>query len=454
MNIDNKNIGNRDDYKKDNFTLKDIALWVKENRSNYYFIKDTVGYESSSPLSNSEYNRLTFLLKEISYDHSNKVRDICSVYDKIPKEDFLLESLKEYESLKPYKKDLEEKIGGYNKDIIEQLIPIKEVILNMKEEAKKLEESNSTDLLEKYASNNYMKDISKNFAESLNSFITDIKNLKEKLKYTNIKISSNIDLNKFKKDFSIIYKELRKNSKLNFWTYLSKRNTLRILRKCKINNKAVSNKEHLNIIRDYINLKVLEEKTLLLWNKYNNEFGFKEVKSINDESLAFIEKHLNIIEIVIGFDKKYKAFFIMTMKDNWYNNLNLYKFNKIEEFYNKVCEVEKLNKIKTLEKTITDISLKLKENIITSELLIYVREFNYEKIEEYYSYINNMLSKKDIVEEILYLTKDLKEVMPLFYKDLQQDKIIDLNFEEAFQYAKYNSLLNGCIKYNKNSKAI
>ncbi|WP_040328654.1 hypothetical protein [Clostridium ihumii] len=438
------------DAVNEKITLKAMTNWVKERNEKYSFVEDSIDFSEDIPLSNDEYNKFIKSINSLSDDDICNVSDLMKIYNKIPNEHVLIDALSQYEAL--FKDNEIVNIIGkvpLHKYSYEQLVKAKENIEILKSNISKFKNNGFEKVLYCVDNNKYFHDITKNVCSKLEFMVKEAWILTNNVYFKNIEIPDNIDLLKLKCDFDIF---LKSNSTIKFKKIIFKlKNTFKysVLKKCKVNGINLCEGADINSVYDYINLKILENEILSIWNNYANKCDLKKLNKIDIESITFIEGELKYLKEIIKFNENYRTFLISDFREYVCEDLPLDQISKIKS----LLLLDKLVMIQLLEKYLCKLKRLFFSCRCTEKLCIYMDNYEYDKIKNHYNYLNELKDKKDQVKTHNILQKKLKKTMPKFYENIKRNKtrFIGLDFEELFKYTKFNGVLNGKIKSNKYS---
>ena len=434
-------------YKGEEYTFIEVAKWLRENREKYDFLKDSVCYGVEQPMTNEEYLDLVSLLNTVSKDEIQYSDEIIQLIDTFPKLYKLINLTKDLEKLKKKEEALKKKINGYSYDnsILVNIVEINNKLDGLIEELKGIESENLNLLLEKYNDDSYTKDITREFLDQGGKSINEISNIVKDLALKELKIPHFVDFKTFKKDFELVYNELRKNKKIGLMFKLTNKNSMYIMESCKVNNKTMENQLVRETIKKYIRKKELEEDFLMLWNNYAKSFNLKTYSEVTIENINILDESIKYIRSISELNEKYINPIKKLTGNNIPNNLNLYNYDdvlKLKSIFKSINEVSDILKI---NKQIDEYKLLFEKNKVTSGLDEYILNYNYDGIYEKYREFQRLISINKNVVRIKSLMEKLRTTMPIFYDDFKDNskKYIALNFEEAFKYLSWRSLLDG-----------
>ncbi|NFN87485.1 DNA helicase, partial [Clostridium sporogenes] len=237
------------------YKLVHIGSWLNENQYKYDWIKDNIRYEDIKPVNEEQFNKLIKLLKNNGKEYIDNINESIFICNKIP-------SYKEVENKLDRMIYLESNLSFYKNKIKGWYIPAEckcnydillDFLYNCVEKMKSITEE---PILGKMFKLYYSSEV---FRDSINNFLLNLNNSKEKL----IKIRSNInqysieikeinDIDIFIKDYEKVYSKVKGKKKIGkiFKAINSKYDY--IFRNCYINGENIKNIEHLNIINDYV----------------------------------------------------------------------------------------------------------------------------------------------------------------------------------------------------------
>ncbi|NFL72276.1 DNA helicase [Clostridium sporogenes] len=437
------------------YKLVHIGSWLNENQYKYDWIKDNIRYEDIKPVNEEQFNKLIKVLKNNGKEYIDNINESIFICNKIP-------SYKEVENKLDRIIYLESNLSFYKNKIKGWYIPAEckcnydillDFLYNCIEKMKSITEE---PILGKMFKMYYSSEV---FRDSINNFLLNLNNSKEKL----IKIRSNInqysieikeinDIDIFIKDYEKVYSKVKGKKKIGKIFKAINNKYDYIFRNCYINGENIKNIEHLNIINDYVEeRKIYNFLNRLLDNIINNYI--QEDFNYNIDNLISIENIIDNLDIIKNWNREFRDKIIKLLgRIRIPININWYEINTYEYFIQCIESIKSINEYNDLKAFMEIIKKQVRNFESLNSMIKGIDKEDISYIKEAYIHIEKIMSMKSDMDEINYTYKKLEESCPKTLEFILENYKKDYkfnNWENAWKWAQYNNLFKKLEKIDE-----
>lgn len=424
----------------------DIAKWVKENEYKCSWVQDQISLEEDMPLTESEFDRLIGLLKEVSRGYKENFKAINIMLQKLPSSNEICNSVYRFKELEENQENYIEALDGWR--IPDNNRCNYDELLNLLEECKfkmeELDKDSFTNILEKYYSSKIIRESLNDVERKCNDYMLMLEKIKIELRNHKVEIPNNIEFNK---DFGSLYERLSLRGRIGWLFKFIHREYTYITNECKVDGNPLENLQQASIIKLYLQQKSIFKELKNLWNNIMKEYGGNLTLSEGKElGLIVIEEYVKKLNTVVNWDNNYKSQITLMLGKisvpegiDWYRKdtydyliKSILCIKKLEEYNNLKAYIEILKKVLLN----TDKAIELKEAV--EELDINKIKIALNKIESF-----NRIKNKAL--ELDKLINKLKIVCPATAEKITNEwegcRYNSSDWKKAWKWAKCNSLL-------------
>lgn len=441
-------------YKNETFTLTELAKWARENKNIYSWIDDNIQLKTRCPLNEEEFNTLIKLIKENNKEEIDKLNQIKDLLYKIPSYEDISLKLDRIiyleENLPKYKDSIERWEIKYSDTNIEELLKL---VIKAQEKIEQIDNSWLKAVMKSYYNNEASKEFWQDIILNLNNYVRQISVIKQIVNSHNVKIPSNIDIDKLQSDFEVLNKHIQSKGKLGPMFRVFHNNLSYILDGCEVDFRPISTKEQCDIFSKSIEKDILERSLRTLWNNTVKEFGGKLVTNSDNNLLNTIAENAIEIESIINWEDEYVNPILKLLGDaKTPIELNLYNKKSYDYLIKGLKSLQCIKEYEELTKYIDDTRKLFLKNDYLSEASDWIAEYDKAKIRKLYDQLWKLRELKDKCEQINKLLVRLKEICPTFTKKLldqwSDNSLKDYykNWDNAWKWRAATSLLNEVYK--------
>jgi len=450
--IENQNIK----FEGQEYKIIDAAKWVKENESQYSWIEDEIRLGQHMPLTESEFEKLMCLLKEVNRDYRENLKTINVMLEKLPSSSEIWNCVFRF-------KELDSNYENYIRAIGRWRVPDNnrcnyDNLLNLLEECKcKMEELDKDifiKILDKYYGNKIIRESLNDVARKCNDYMLLLGKIKSKLRTHKVEIPQNT---RFNKDFYILYEKLSSRGKLGRIFKFIHPEYNYIIKECRVDGRNLETLEQALIIKLYLQQKSIFKELKNLWNNMMKGYGSSLVLSESKElGLIAIQEYVKKLNIIVNWDKNYRSKIILMLgkisvpedidwhkKDTYDYLLKSVKcIKKLEEYNNLKAYIEILKKLILTTDRVTELKEAMEE-LDTNKIKIALN-----KIESFNKIKNKSLELDKLINKLTIACPLTAE------KIISKWELANENFKDwkhAWRWAKWNNLLKKICSSNLDS---
>lgn len=436
-------------YDNKEYSLMDMAKFVRENEGTLDYIEDNITLHTKSPLSNSEFEEFLYLL-EIYNLNNMKIYEECKNYlDKLPNEIELLEKIKKYNDIN---KDI-----YYHRKVVDNWSD-KDItsysnshLLNLLDEGySKLEEIEGTyfeNIMKSYHGSPAVMNIWNGFVEYCKENLNNIYTLKGELNKHNIELPNNVEIVKFEHDFKTIDKVISEKGKIGPLFKLLHGDLKYIIDNLKVNHELIGNLKQVEIVNNYIKLNNLERDLKSYYNKTMKEYNGQVIQEDDDNYLVIIENTLEKLDKIKNWNTLYKDKILNLLKAKYFNReINFYDKESYKYIKDSLLSLKVLKDFKIISDELDNISKELYKYECFKQISYKINEYDYESIKDIFKTINYLKKNSKDIEKLIKFRNILNEDCPKLLKKILSQKNENLkdkfkNFQGAIKYKAFYDFL-------------
>lgn len=450
--LERKNVN----YDGREYTLMDIAKWVRSNRKKYCWLEDRISMEDIMPLTEREFDLLIYLREVVDKNQKYEFDNLKGVIGKIPEDDEICGKISEYKKLRlEYHRYIKMLKGWY--------VPCDSVceydkLLALLEECKGkitiLGEGVWGSIFNKYYNSNLTRQTFKDLLYKSNNCMLIFSKIRNQIRNHNIEISDDIDIDSFLENFEVLYSCFDKKGKIGKIFIMTHPECNYVLKNCKVDGVPLRNMEQAIIVKLYIQQRQIVNELKNIWNNTMRDYGLKTVTlSMKPSDMVIMEKNLEYLQEIVNWDMKYKKLIeknlgrIAFPKDiDWHNKES---YDYLAECVKAIKGVNTYNDdkayIEVFKKTIKNTG-KLKK------LYEAVDKLNVEEVKAVLQELREIKGLKNKCIKIDELVDKLSKVCPETAENIidnwgsGKEKFND--WAQAWKWAQWNSLLDHMYSLN------
>jgi superfamily I DNA and/or RNA helicase len=439
------------EYQGQEYSLMQMAKWVKNNEDNHSWIVDKLQFNQVNPLSAQEFNELVTLVSIINKEQITKVNKIYKYITAIPREEELCSKIVEISKLEQEQHIHTKNIENWN-DVSSIDYGNRRLLRLVDDAIERLEgfENNwLSNVMKDYYEGNESQLRWKQLAYKCNEYISNISKIKHELNNHKLEMPSDVDINKFKADFDIVARTISEKAKLGVIFKMLHGNLKYIFEGCKVDYESINNAEQVIVVDLYIKLQLLERELKDLWNNTVKEHGGKLINDSDINYVIEISKEIIRIETIIDWDKDFRNNIINFIPDKNFNKA-LYWYEKqtyiyLKEGFESLKLISKYNKLNC---EMEEIKNTIHSDGCLGRLLDAINARSIENIQTVYMEISNLIQLAPKVIRLKDLSKRLESSCPALLEnitnaeELAKMNVQNLDWEEAWQWKKWNDFLS------------
>jgi superfamily I DNA and/or RNA helicase len=438
------------EYEGHKYNLMYMAKWVKDNEDIDSWLVDKISFNDSPPLSNEEFKELVILWSTIKKEQIKEINEIDKYVAVLPKEQDLCDKIKELFNLEKELHIHEENIKNINNSNLidygnRRLLKLVDDAI---ETLEGFENNWINKVLEQYYTDNESRSLWKQLVCKCNEYTKGINEIKSELNNHKLEIPSDIDINKFKKDFDVVAKTISEKGRLGIVFKMFHGDLKYIFEGCKVDYELINNSEQIMVVDLYIKLQLLQRELKNIWNNTVKEHGGMIIDDSNLNYLGAIAKDIASIETIINFDKDFTNNIINFLPDkNLVKNLCWYKRETYIYLRDGFNSLKQLNKCNKLSCEMEQIKVDFQSVGCLEKLHNAIDKRNEKDIREVYTEIERLMEKAPEVLKLTQLSAKIETCCPILLEKItgSEEEILnnlkDLNFVEAWKWKKWNDFL-------------
>lgn len=439
-------------YHGRDYSIMEIAKWLKENEEEYSWIEDDINSHIKSPISENEFEEVIGFLNEVPSREREMISKVLPILDKMPTHDELYNVFIKYEELRNNydnnKRILEKWNISDNKGFdYESLIELLEEGYN---KLNICEEKELGNFIRDFNNSALLRDSAMDLLLRWKSYIKRISVIRKELNQHCITLPQEVDLSHLEKDFQIVFHELDKKGKISKWFTLKNKSQRYIVDKCLVDGNPISDIYQATILKLYFEKQQIIKGITKVWNStfknYKNICGISE----KEEDLIRVEKYIYKIEnlcqwtnnIKPNIIKKFGA--IVIPNDISLNNRE--GLLNIKECCKSIKEMYELQEIEIF----LDSIIRIMNNSGFSILCEALEKRDVAKLQESFKEVERLRlirNKLNRINEILY---KIKGVCPRLYTKLTTEESLNMkSWNNAWKWKEWDNILKGVWKQNE-----
>lgn len=439
-------------YHGRDYSIMEIAKWLKENEDEYSWIEDDVNSNIKSPVSESEFEEVIGFLNEVPNREREMISKILPILDKMPTYDELYNVFTKYEELKNNydnnKRILEKWNISDNKGFdYERLIELLEEGYN---KLNICEEKELDSFIKDFNNSALLRDSAMDLLLRWKSYIKRISVIRNELNQHCITLPQEVNLCDLERDFEIVFHELDKKGKISKWFTLKNKSKRYVIDKCLVDGNPISDIYQATILKLYFEKQQIIKGVTKVWNS-----TFKNYKSVcgiseREEDLIKAEKYIYKIENLCQWTSNIKPNIInkfgAIVIPNDIDLNNRKGLLNIKQCCKAIKEIYEFQEIQIF----LDSIIRIMNNSGFSILCEALEKRDIEKLQESFKeverlrFIRNRLNR---INEILY---KIKGVCPRLYTKLTTEESLNMkSWNNAWKWKEWDSILKGVWKQNE-----
>lgn len=436
-------------YNNENYSLMDMAKYIRENSKELSYIDDSLSIKDKSPLTNEEFEEFLELLEIYSLIEVENYENTKEYTDKLPELIELVEKIDKYRELlsdiyihrKIVSQWSDKEVTSYSNNHL----------LNLLDEAyKNIEEIENTyvyTIMKNYYCSKVKGDIWTEFIEHCGETLKEVSRLRSELNKHKVQLPENVDMNNFKKDFEIVDKVLREKGKIGTIFKLLHGNVKYILESVKIDYEPISTLEHAEVINNYMKLYKLERDLKNYYNNTMKEYGGRLVTPADVNFNNIIEDAIEKITMVIEWENNYKDKILGLLKAKHFNReINFCEKDSYSYIKDSLLSLKAIKEFDDLAEYLDDNIKTLRRYDCFEELADKIEENNSSFVLKYYERISYLNKSSQDIEKLIKFRNILMDSCPKFTKYIlvHQRETLKLNFknfEGAFKYKVWSDYI-------------
>ncbi|NEU04042.1 AAA family ATPase [Clostridium senegalense] len=450
------------EYNGDKYTLMDMAQYIREHEELNY-IDDNLCIKDHPPINEDELNNVIQLLETFDNSDLEFYEGIKGNISKLPNLEIVIklmtQYIKEVANIEHHNKVLsnwsDKDITSYNNSHL----------INLLDDGYKtlceIENTYVAKLMKVYHGSNTSREFWDSFLKHCKEQISEISNLKAELNKSTVELPSDLDFDKFKKDFKCVDKVINEKGKVTTFFKMLHGNVKYILEDIKVNYNNITSKEQVEVINMYIKLNELERD---FKNYFNN--GITELDGvtldINEKNyIVKVEDAIQKIEIVTSWDSSYKDKILNLLKAKHFSKeINLYNKDTFSYIKESLISLRSIKNINSIKNEINNIVKELRKYDVFDELSNNIEKGNVRFIKAYNAKVSYVRTNAYRLDKLIMLRDKMLKVCPKVTKymfALRGDVLTNefVKFHDAFKYKVFYDYIimmhvNDIMKLEKN----
>lgn len=440
-------------FENKEYTIIDVAKWVKENESKYSWIEDEVKLGQDMPLNENEFEKLISLLKEVGRDYKENLKTMNIMLEKLPSSSEICDCVYRF-------KELSNNHQNYTRVIDKWRIPDNnrcnyDNLLNLLEECKgKMEELNKgifINILKRYYSSKVVRESLNDVVRKCSDYMLTLKKIKKDLKNHTVEIPKNVE---FDRDFQVLYESLNSKGHVGIIFRFIHPECKYIINECKVDGRTLETLGQALIVKLYLKERYIFKKLKNLWNNIIKEYGGNLILFESIElGLIAIEDYIKKLSVIVNWDENYKSKTILMLgKISVPEDIDWHKKDTYDYLINSVKCIKRLDEYNNLKAYIEVLKKIALATGRESELEEAIEELNIHKIRIALNKIEGFSMVKNKALELDKIISKLKTVCPLTAERITSKwEVAEEEFKEwknAWRWTKWRSLLNKICNSN------
>lgn len=450
------------EYNGDKYTLMDMAQYIREHEDLNY-IDDNLCIKDHPPINEDELNNVIQLLETFDNSDLEFYEGIKGNISKLPNLEIVIklmtQYIKEVVNIEHHNKVLanwsDKDITSYNNSHL----------INLLDEGYKtlceIEDTYIAKLMKVYHGSDTSREFWDSFLKHCKEQISEISNLKVELNKSSIELPSDLDFDKFKKDFKSVDKVINEKGKVTTFFKMLHGNVKYILEDIKVNYNNIASKEQVEIINMYIKLNELERDFKNYFNNGITELN-GETLDINERNyIVKVEDVIQNIEIVTNWDSNYKDKILNLLKAKHFSKeIDLYNKDTFSYIKESLISLRSVKNINSIKNEINNILKELRKYNVFDELSNNIEKGNIRFIKTYNEKISYLRINAYRLDKLILLRDKMLKVCPKVTKymfALRGDTLKNefVKFHDAFKYKVFYDYIimmhvNDIMKLEKN----
>ncbi|MEW9094517.1 MAG: AAA domain-containing protein [Clostridiaceae bacterium] len=440
-------------YCGNEYTLADIAKWIKENEKEYSWIEDYIDIDTKSPVSEEEFESLKLCIKTIGSNNFDKYSNALPIIDQIPSYEELYKMLSDYIKLKEkYEANIEflQGWGIYCKKTFNYDRAIKSIDFAISEIVK-INDMGLGEIFKIYNNSDFIKDNLFNMLIKWENSISRLKYIRKEINNHNISLPENMNFINLKIQYEKIYKELNKRGRISQLFYIVNKECRYILDNCFVDGMPLENLSQGLIIKLYIEEKSIEESIISFWNNTFKMYSNLTINKDRNEGMIILERYMMAIENIVNWNEKVRLEISNSLGDIKYpSDLNWYEKSTFVSLKECLKSIKEIYEYRELDAKINCINSMLNNYEEFKELIYTIEELNIDELKMAYEEVCNLKNIKSSIVHMDSILCRLKEICPKLYKKLLKGDMEKLNnWNRAWRWKKWSSVLDKLEEVNK-----
>lgn len=446
-------------YNNEKYKIIDIAAWVKRNKEKCSWIEDKVSFEKKMPISEVEFERLTFLLSRISKDEKNNFDTLKIMVDKLPKSKEICPKIirfkelsNEYENCIKYIKDW--RVPDKDRCNYDRLV---QLLVQCKNSICELENSIFGNIFKKYYESKIVHDSMIDLWHKSNDYMLVLGKIRNELRNHSVKLPNKVDIDKLNKDFDILYENINSKKKIGKFFRIIHPEFNYIINECIVDYKPLETLDQAFILKLYIQERLIVRDLTTLWNNTIKEYEGEISETYkNNLQMIKIEQYIKHLNSIVQWDKNYKREVIAALgKISISVNIDWYKKETYDYLIEGVKCIKKIDEFNNLKAYIDVLKKLILSTGKLEQLYDAVEEMNLVKINDALKEIDNFKIIKSKFIELDNLIGKLEEACPNTVKKIlnqwENAESFFKNWSSAWKWAEWSALLKDVHKLNIDS---
>lgn len=440
-------------YSGQKYNMLDISKWVRKNKDKYSWISDKINIKNDMPISNEEFDSLMNLIGEISKEKKYNFDSIKNIINKLPENEEVSNVISTYKKSKVKYKESITNIKDWH-------IPYKdrcnydellETVLNCRDNVIKIKGGIWEDIFKSYYENDATKQTFKDLYYKSSNLVLMITKISNELRSHSVKLPED-DINRFSKNFNIIYKALDNKKKIGRLFKILHPECNYIFSKCIVDDKALSNMDQALIIKLFLQKKSILRELKTIWDNTMVDYKGESVNSYGDDIFE-IERNLKKLRLVVNWNEEYRSDILdklgkiaLPKEIDWYF---LKTYDYLIDCINSLKNINEYNKSKAYLDTLKKLMVSVGNNSYDESKL---EEMTLSSINHLSNQLKNIKITQNKVNKINEVLSRLERICPDTVRNIVQNweksKNMYTNFDKAWKWSQWNSLLDKLNRLN------